>query len=116
MLSDPIAVTYDSVAKTLPRSSGYTPSVKRVFGSSFYKTADGEFVAKTTRSQLTDNSYKTEIILGRYDAVEASSNYVGLVFISNSMGENPGDFDKLRAAINTFVSVPVQNRLIAGEL
>lgn len=116
MLSDPIAVTYDSVAKVLPRSSGVTPSLKKVLGTSYYKTADGEFVAKTTRFLLTDQSNRTEIVLSRIDEIEGTSNSVGLIFVTNHMNENSGDISKLRAALDAFVTPAIASRLSAGEL
>jgi hypothetical protein len=116
MLSDPIAVTYDSVAKTMPRSTGVSPAVRKVLGVNFYKTADGQFVAKTTRSLLSDGSYRTEILLTRADPIELTSNSVGLIFDTNSMGENPGDIAKLRDALDAFVTPAIALRLTGGEI
>jgi len=116
MLSDPIAITYDGAAKTLPRASGASPSVRKVLGVSYYRTADGQHVAKTTRSQLSDQSFRTEILLSRYDSVEGTTNSVGLIFDTNHMGENPGDIAKLRAALDSFVTPAIATRLSAGEI
>lgn len=116
MLSDPIAVTYDSVAQSLPRSTGVSPAVRKVLGSSFYKTADGQFVAKTTRSLLSDGSYRTEITLTRVDPVKLVSNSVGMTFDTNSLGANPGDLTKLRDALNSFITPAVATRLSGGEI
>ena len=116
MLSDPIAVTYDSLVKTMPRASGISPSVRKVLGQNYYKTADGEFVAKTTRFLLSDGSYRTEIILTRADPVEMTSNSVGLIFDTNHMNENSGDITKLRDALNAFVTPAIALRLSGGEI
>lgn len=116
MLSDPIAVTYDSSVKTMPRATGVSPVVRKVLGMNYYKTADGQFVAKTTRFLLNDQSMRTEILLTRVDAAEGTSNSVGLIFDTNHMGENPGDIVKLRDALNAFVSPAVATRLTAGEI
>lgn len=116
MLSDPIAITYDAAAKSLPRATGASPSMRKVLGTNYYRTADGEFVAKTTRFLLADQTERTEIILSRNDLVEGTSNSVGLIFVTNHMGENPGDITKLRAALDAFVTPTIASRLSAGEL
>lgn len=117
MLSDPIAITFDSAAKSLPRASAVVPNHKKELGSSTYRTADGEFVAKTTRTQLADNSVKTEFLLGRIVVASGDANYVGISFIQKDLDNSSlADFDKLRTALLTFVSSTVQGRLIAGEL
>lgn len=116
MLSDPIAVTYDSSVQTMPRSTGIYPVVRKVLGQNYYKTADGQFVAKTTRSLLSDGSFRTEILLSRADPIEMTSNSVGIIFDTNSMGENPGDLTKLRDALNAFVTPAIATRLSGGEI
>jgi len=116
MLSDPIAITYDGAAKSLPRASGVSPSIRKVLGTNFYRTADGQHIAKTVRSQLSDQSFRTEIILSRFDQVEGTSNSVGLIFETNHMNENSGDIVKLRAALDAFVTPAIATRLSAGEI
>jgi len=127
MLSDPMSITYNSVAKSLPRASGILPGVRREIGSSFYRDSAGEFLAKTSTSLLADNSVRSEILLGRLnpdpdsDPFNAGStrlpNYVGLVFIANDSRWNTStDVPLLRTALLSFVDSTLQGRLIAGEV
>lgn len=116
MLSDPITITYDAVAKVMPRASGLSPFVTKVLDSSSYASSNGEFVAKTTRSLLSDKSYRTEVLFTRFDSAEATTNSFGMVFISNHMGENPNDIGKLRTALESFVTPAIMARFVAGEL
>lgn len=127
MLSDPLSITYNSVAKSLPRSSGRLPGEVRLLGTQMYADSAGEFVAKTTRSLLADGSNRVEFLLGRTnpdtdsDPFNAGStrlpNYVGIVYITNSSLWNTSvDVPLLRTALLSFVDSTLAGRLIGGEL
>lgn len=127
MLSDPLAVTYDGVAKTLPRSTGVTSGVTKRLGVNFYRTADGEFVAKTARSLLANGSFLSSIELGRTtpDADSdpfngdwsALPNFFGLTYTVNPVRYATSvDIPRLRTALLALVDTSLQARLISGEL
>lgn len=126
MLSDPISVTYNGSAKSLPATS--TPfrlNVARVIGTRSYNTADGEFTVSTRQSVLRDGDWVSEIYLTRA-APETDTNTVAQGYFSNSVGlsfvTNPYkagtavDLPLLRAALLAFVDTTLQGRLIGGEL
>jgi hypothetical protein len=124
MLSDPLSVTYNGTAKSLPVASGRWPSAGRVVGSRMYKTADGEFTV-ATRQLIRGNGDRTgEITLTRTapetDTGTAAQGYfdnsVTLAFTTNTFGAGTSvDIPLIRSALLALVDTTLQNRLIAGE-
>lgn len=121
MLTDPLVVTYNSVAKTLPRVS---------LGKSgaSYKTADGEFeiyISKTPPQTATweDRVYfEMARILPDptpsdvFDAFRRVRNTFGITYCTDtSRGSTSVDVPLLRSAVLAFVDTTLQGRLIGGE-
>jgi hypothetical protein len=126
MLNDPLSVTYDSVAKSLPRSARVRSGLRKVLATSAYGTPDGEFAVFVTRSQLGDGMERTEILLERIQ-MDADGpfvgnwypapNRVGLILEANSLRINTEtDIPKLRTALLALVDSVLQDRLIGGEV
>lgn len=125
MLTDPLVVTYNSVAKTLPRGAGVYPGPVRSMQSTFYGTADQEFGLRVQQHELRDG-FRTEILLGRRDIDPASNPYMGrqlafnrfgLVYEVNTLYQDTAvDVPRLRTALLALVDSTLQGRLIAGEL
>jgi len=127
LLTDPLSVTYNGGAVSLPRASGLRPGVRREIGRSIYRSSTGEFTVFTTRSLLSDGTTRVEIILERV-AQDADSNpftgdwkrlpnRFGFVYEVNDLAYASGtDIGLLRTALDSFVTSTVQNRLVAGEL
>jgi len=127
MLTDPLAVTYDGSAKTLPVIAGRHQGVSKLLGFRHYGTADGEFVAKTTRYLLQNKSFETHIDLMRVSPDADSDPFTGeWSALPNGFGftytVNPYqyattvDIPRLRTALLAFVSSATELRLIRGEL
>lgn len=126
MLSDPAAITYNSVSKSLARGAGIVPGPSKVLDSSYYATSDGEFSLGITLSALRGGGRKSEISLGRLDTDAASNPYsgfplainrFGLVYEVNPLHENTAtDIPLLRTALLAFVDSTLQGRLLGGEL
>jgi hypothetical protein len=124
MLSDPLSVTYNSVAKSLPVSSGLWPTNPRELGKRMYKTADGEFTVATRQLAHRNGDKTAEISLSRTVgdtdvntvAQGLFSNSVTLSFTTNSFGVGTSvDIPLLRSALLALVDSTLQGRLIVGE-
>lgn len=127
MLSDPISITYNTVAKSLARAAGRKiPGTKKALGGSVYTTSDGEFQVNTSSSLLADNSVRVEITLTRTtpdsDSDPFNSNWTalpnsfGFVYVvANNRYFSVVDVPLLRAALSSFVTSAVELRLMQGE-
>jgi len=120
VLTDPLSVTYNAVAKSLPR-------VGVSDDQSFYKTADGEFEVVTSSFTNADGVEHREITLARrlpdatpsnaFDAYREIRNVFGLSYsFDSTRAEASIDIPLLRTALLAFVDSTLQGRLIAGEL
>jgi len=125
MLSDPLSVTYNGTAKSLPVIGGRWPSVPKEVGKRMYGTADGEFVVATRQLVHGDTRNRVaEISLQRTapdtDPNTAAQGYFGnsvaLRFTTNaySVGTS-ADIPLIRAALLSLVDSTLQGRLITGE-
>jgi len=120
MLSDPLAVTYDGSAKSLPRVSAN--STRTV-----YRTADGEFqVVITGTPSGTTGQNSASITLSRvlpdptpsnaFDAYRIIKNEFTLSYsFDSTRAEASVDIPKLRTALLAFVDSTLQGRIISGE-
>lgn len=121
MLTDPLSVTYDGSAKSLPRVSAN--STRTV-----YRTGDGEFEVTISGSPSgRTGSSVVSISLARkipdptpsnvFDDYRAIRNEFTLSysFDSNTRAEASVDIPRLRTALLNFVDSTLQGRLIAGE-
>jgi len=125
MLSDPLSVTYDGSAKTLPRVAGQPVIRGTVIANSRFATADGEFSCTITQEVLRDKASRVSIFLERTtpdpDGPFAGSNAilpnrVGLVFDVNEYRYAASvDVARLRTALLALVDTTLQGRLIGGE-
>jgi hypothetical protein len=125
MLTDPLSVTYNGNAKSLPAVTGSTGlDVDRVLGTRKYGTADGEFIVATRQCVRRNGTYQGEIHLTRVGADTDSTNvYTGL--FSNSVGLVYGippsrvntsvDIPLIRAALLSLVDTSLQSRILGGE-
>jgi len=126
MLSDPLVVTYDGNAKSLPRGHAHRAGPIRVLGKSSYVGYDEEFAVYTQRAQLGGDVTRSEIILERVtpdpdDPFTGNylrlPNRVGLVFeVNNFRYATETDVPLLRAALDSLVTSTIASRLISGEL
>jgi hypothetical protein len=119
MFSDPLAVTYDGSAKSLPRVSGGK-------NGTVYRTADGEFEVKISDSSNSRDGIIVSIKLTRripdptpsnvFDDYRDIKNSFTLSFgFDPTRSETSVDIPKLRTALLNFVDSTLQGRLIAGE-
>lgn len=121
MFSDPLSVTYDGNAKSLPRVSA-----KR--GTATYRTADGEFaitIADTPWQRGGVPGVAIELARRLPDLTPANvfDDYREIVnafafsirFDPRSRAEASVDLPRLRTALDSFVTSTVLNRLITGE-
>lgn len=127
MLTDPLSVTYNGTAVSLPRASGIKPAARRELGRSVYKSGTGEFSVFTTRTLLSDGTTRIEILLERV-AQDADSNpftgdwkklpnRFGFVYEVNDFAYGTStDIGLLRSALSSFVNSTIEGRLVAGEL
>jgi hypothetical protein len=121
VLTDPLAVTYDGSAKSLPR-------VSLDARGSIYRTADGEF--EVSISKYLPPRYGTGgagIFLARripdptpsnvFDDYRFIYNTVGITFGFDALtrAEASIDLPRLRTALLALVDTTLQGRLIAGE-
>jgi hypothetical protein len=126
MLSDPISITYDANAKSLPRTSPKSGGTVRLLSQSGFNTADGEFDVNIKRTENGQGRRRTEIIfsrtapdtdgpfVGNYPDV---ANSFGIILESNALSVNTSvDLPKLRTALLAFVDTTMTNRLIGGEV
>jgi hypothetical protein len=125
MLSDPLSVTYNGNAKSLPAVTGSTGlDLARLVASRKFATADGEFLVATRQGVRRDGNYVGEIHLSRVAADTDTTNVyqgyfgnsVGLVFgTPPSKVGTAVDIPLIRAALLSLVDTTLQGRLIAGE-
>jgi hypothetical protein len=125
MLSDPITLTYNSVSKSLPRSSGRkSPMPKQVAYTVYGSQTEPDAVGLTTSQFLyADGSRRSEILLSKVTAdIDSNTvqsglftNSVGLVFLTNPYQVGQSDIPLLRASLLSLVDSTLQGRLIAGE-
>jgi len=121
MLTDPLSVTYNAVAKSLVRITSEP-------GTTRYRTADGEFevlIASGISSQGT-NAERRTISLSRripdptpsdvFDDFREIRNVFSLSYeFDSTRAESSVDIPLLRTALLAFVDSTMQGRLIAGE-
>jgi len=120
MLTDPLTVTYDGNAKTLPRISGSRDRT-------VYRTADGEFEVEISDYPISrDGSNGRAIKLTRrlpdptpgdaFDAYRYIKNSFAISYgFDPTRAEVSVDIPRLRTALLSFVDSTLQSRLIAGE-
>jgi hypothetical protein len=128
MLPDPLGITYDSVAHSLPRAAFEPKRISRVLDSHSYVTSNGEFVVTTTAYSIGKFDVRVEIILRRIipDTDSDPFNGVNTDQFGNGFGyvlelnkfryASTTDIPKLRTAINTLVDSTLLGRLIGGEI
>lgn len=129
MLSDPLSVTYNSVAKSLPRVSSNPRNVAQITGTSTYATADGEFTVRTVRSRLGGGlGTRVEISLARRvpdpdsdpftgTTSDRWTNVVGLSFEFNDAKYSTStDVPLLQSALLSLVDSTLRSRLLGGEI
>jgi len=119
MFTDPLSLTYDGSAKSLPR-------VSAARAGTAYATSNGEFEMKVSDlSRLRGGRHGCEILLTRVVPDPTPADFESRL-ITNSFGfvigfdpqtrtEASDNLPKLRAALDSFVTSTVLNRLIAGE-
>jgi hypothetical protein len=127
MLSDPLSVTYNGSAKSLPARGSFEPRAGKLIASRAYGTADNEFGVVTSSWLLPAGVTRSEIILTRVTPDSDSDpfngnwrelpNSVGLVFEANSFRYATSvDIPLLRTALLSLVDSSFQAKLISGEL
>lgn len=125
MLPDPLVVTYDGTAKSMPRT-GVTPTpVGQLVASTSYSTADGEFNVKVESFKLGKGVTRREVILTRTtpdpDGPFAGSypfipNSFGVIYHTNETNySSVTDIPKLRSALLSFLDTTTQGRVLSGE-
>lgn len=120
MFTDPLAITYDGSAKSLPRvSAGRKGTI--------YSTADGEFVVSfTDLSTVAGGRNGVQVTLARtlpdptpadvFNDYRRIVNTFGVIIgFDPTRAEASDNLPKLRTALDSFVSGTVLNRLISGE-
>jgi len=119
ILTDPVSITYDGNAKSLPRVSA-----SRV--GNVYRTSNDEFeVSISDLSRIRGGKPGCEIVLTRV-VPDPTPTDLQSRRIANSFGfvisfdpvtrtEASDNLPKLRAALDSFVNTTMLNRLIAGE-
>lgn len=125
MLSDPISVTVDSSARSMPRiGAGSSGSAPRTVARNVYSTADGAYSVATQQSEYRDGSRRVEIILRKAVTDSDSGDFylgtvrtgVGLTYELNPYGKSSAaEIANLRAALLTFVDSTLEGRLRNGE-
>lgn len=130
MFSDPLSITYDSVALSLPCTGATNPkyAVKNRITSRSYTTSDQQFVVNMTADQLSDGNVLMSVWLKRTQldndtnpfvnvAAVGASNSVGVVFVVDKFRYNSTtDIPKLLSALTGFLTAPTVARVIAGEV
>jgi len=126
MLTDPLSVTYNGNAKSLPVVTGSTGlDLDRLLSNRKYATADGEFTVVTRQGVRRSGDFVGEIHLARKapdtDTTNVwtgdFSNSVGLVFGVNPARANTAvDLPLIRAALLSLVDTTLQGRIIGGEV
>lgn len=118
MLTDPLSVTYNSVAKSLVRTSTERDAT-------FYKTADGEFTVKiVSSSEGPETTVSIELSriqpdptpTNAFDAFRVIRNTFGMTYRFDVTNAGTSvDIPLLRTALLAFVDATLQGRLISGE-
>lgn len=131
MFSDPLALTYDAVARSLPRVS--ETNLLRLealkLGASAYGTADGGLSVYTRQYVLRNSSaLRHEIYLVKKVLDNDSDpfnngagighlNGVGLTFLtSDSRVETVAEIPKIQASLLALVTASFRDRMIGGEV
>jgi hypothetical protein len=120
VLSDPLAVTYNGSAKSLPRTSAN--SYRTV-----YRTADGEFEVQISNSPTSGNGLITRSIeLSRilpdptpsnvFDDFRRIANVFGLSYrFEPHRPETSVDLPRLRTALLALCDSSFEARIVGGE-
>jgi hypothetical protein len=121
VLTDPHSVTYNSVSKSLPRTSAFS-------NGATYRTADGEFEVKISRSRnKRDGRFLVQYELVRilpdptpgdaFDAFRDIRNSFGVTygFDPSTRAQASIDHPLLRSAVLAVVDSTFYGRLMAGE-
>jgi len=125
MLSDPTTITYNSISKTLPRTSGASLGTPRKVAEALYGTADGEFMLRIAQHAHRNGSRRAEIRLSRMQHETDSgtafdgmyTNAFGLILETNAYSTGASvDIPLLRTSLLAFVDSTLQSRILAGEL
>lgn len=115
MLSEPVSLTVDSTAVSLPRvASGDSASGL----PSIFASKDGVF-SLTISEKKSAGGRLIEVILGKTDrstGIAGSSNAFGFtVFVDSERDETEVIIPHLRAALTSFMDAPMLERIIGGE-
>lgn len=124
MLSDPLSVTVDGSARSLPRVGALSGPVPKVTARNTYRTADSAYAVSTTQYAHRDGSRRAEIILRKTVLdTDVGTTYEG--YYSSGFGltiemapyglTSAVEIANLRTALLTFVDSTLQGRLITGE-
>lgn len=120
MLTDPLSVTYDGSAKSLPRISGGRRG-------SVYRTVDGEFQVKIWSHAVPWKGHlarSIELTRKLPDPTPADvfndyrdvRNGFALTYVFDSTrAETSVDIPRLRTALLSLVDTTLQGRVVAGE-
>jgi len=121
VFTDPLSVTYNGSAKTLPRTSA------RSLGS-IYRTADGEFEVQISNSRSRDGRALVQYTLVRtlpdptpgdvFDNFRSIKNSFGITygFDPSTRAQASVDHPLLRAAVLATVDTTLAGRLVSGEI
>lgn len=123
MFTDPLSVTYNSVAKSLIR-------VSISENATLYRTADGEFELMRLDSSpnAKDGSITRSILLTRvlpdptpsdvFDDFRRVSNTFGITYtVENPKGSDTAvDIPRLRTALLALVDSTLEGRILGGEM
>jgi len=126
MLPDPMNVTVDGSARSLPRVSVSAGVVNmQLQASSVYKTADGAYTVETRRYlHRGSGTQRMEVFLYKQvldtdvNTVHADFNHsgFGFVFQYGPYGPNASDISNLRTALTNHVDSALMSRILAGEV
>ena len=126
MLPDPLTVTYNSVAKTLPRSAAPRAAVRKLIGSSSFATSEHGFELFTSQARMTDGCRRAEVLLSRTtpdpdsnpftDSYQFLPNRFGFVYEVNRLGAfSTTDIPLLRSALTSLITSAFELKVIGGE-
>jgi hypothetical protein len=126
VLSDPQNVTYNGASKSLPVTGVKPAQIKGLTQFRSYTTPDGEFRLLARQYSMSDGNRKTEIEFQRSAGRDLDGNSSVDAFLSNGFGVtvtvNPFNKDSLvevpllRDALISWLTTPVLNRIVGGEL
>lgn len=113
MLPDPISVTYDGSAVSLPRASGPQTSGSKAANNTSYVSADGAVFAQSEHTTLPGGYRESGLRIGIRDTDGAYVS-VGLRVVHT---DNTLDLtiEKVRSALNTYLSDATLSRIVNGE-